>query len=94
MSTIRVSYAALAAGYDGLVATWGRIEGHLTDLDATVAATGDMDADALTAYRTLKGRWDAAADDRQLVLRALADAVRQAGEQYRAVDAQLAGQFS
>ena len=93
MTTIRVSYAALAAGYDGLAATCRRIKGHLSELHATVAATGDMDADALTAYRTLKSRWDAAADERQLVLRALADAVQQAAEQYRAVDAQLAAQF-
>ncbi len=93
MGVIRVNYAVLAAGHDGLVATWGRIEGHLTELNATVAATGDMDADALTAYRALKSRWDAAADERQLVLRTLADAVQQAGEQYRAADAQLAAQF-
>jgi uncharacterized protein YukE len=93
MTTIKVSYAALEAGHSGLVATWGRIESHLSDLDATVAATGDMEADTLDAYRTLQAQWDGAADDRQLVLRALADAVQQAGEQYRTVDTQLAAQF-
>ena len=34
MASIAVSYAALADGHDGLVATWNRIEGHLAELDA------------------------------------------------------------
>lgn len=93
MATIAVNYAALAGGRDGLVATWQRIEGHLADLDARVAATADMDAETLTGYRALKARWDAAAQDRQAVLQSLANLVGRAGEQYRSVDAAMAAQF-
>lgn len=94
MTTIRVNYGAMNAGHDGLVATWGRIEAHLADLDATVAATGDMRSDALAAYAALKARWTAAAADRQAALRALADAVDRAAQSYRQVDAAAAAQFS
>ncbi|MBM9466686.1 WXG100 family type VII secretion target [Nakamurella leprariae] len=93
MAVIEVNYAAMAAGHDGLVATWGRIEQLLGELDATVAATADMQAETLVAYRGLKARWDASAADRQLTLRALADAVAGASEQYRQVDAAMAAQF-
>jgi uncharacterized protein YukE len=93
MTTIRVNYAAMGAGHQGLVATWGRIEAHLADLDATVAATGDMRSDALTAYAALKARWTAAAEERQSTLRALADSVDRAAQTYREVDAAAAAQF-
>ena len=93
MAVISVSYAALSSGHDGLVATWTRIEGHLADLAGSVGATADMRSDALAAYLTLKQRWDAAAEERQLALKSLADLVARAGEQYRATDAQLAGMF-
>ena len=39
MATISVSYAALASGSEGLVATWSRIEGLLSQLDTQVAAS-------------------------------------------------------
>jgi uncharacterized protein YukE len=94
MTTIRVNYGAMAAGHDGLVATWGRIESHLAELDATVAATGDMQSDALSAYVALKARWTAAANERQLALKALADAVERASQTYRQVDAAAAAQFA
>ncbi len=93
MTTIAVNYAALAGGQDGLVATWQRIESHLTELDSRIAATADMDAQTLTNYRALKARWDAAAQDRQQVLQSLAALVGRAGEQYRGVDAAMAAQF-
>lgn len=93
MTTIAVNYAALADGQDGLVATWNRIEGHLADLDARIAATADMDAQTLVSYRALKARWDAAAQERQAMLRGLATVVGRAGEQYRTVDATMAAQF-
>lgn len=93
MTSIAVNYAALADGEEGLVATWNRIEGHLADLDARIAATGDMDAATLTSYRALKARWDAAAQERQTVLHGLASLVGRAGEQYRTVDATMAAQF-
>ncbi|HET8588895.1 MAG TPA: hypothetical protein VFM01_04630 [Nakamurella sp.] len=94
MTQIRVSYAALADGYHGLVATWNRIESHLAELDATVAATGDMQSQALTAYAALKARWTASAAERQGTLRALADAVDRAAQLYREVDAAAAAQFA
>jgi uncharacterized protein YukE len=93
MATIAVNYAALADGQEGLVATWNRIEGHLADLDARIAATSDMDAQTLVSYRALKARWDAAAADRQTVLQSLATLVGRAGDQYRSVDAAMAAQF-
>jgi len=93
MATIAVNYAALADGQEGLVATWNRIEGHLADLDARIAATSDMDAQTLVSYRALKARWDAAAADRQTVLQSLAALVGRAGDQYRSVDAAMAAQF-
>lgn len=93
MTTIRVNYGAMSAGHDGLVATWGRIESHLAELDATVAATGDMRSDALAAYGALKARWTAAAEGRQATLRALADAVDRAAQSYRQADAAAAAQF-
>jgi len=65
MASIMVNYAAMASGHDGLVATWGRIEGHLADLDAHVASTADMTADTLLSYWALKARWDASAEQRQ-----------------------------
>ncbi len=93
MATIAVNYAALADGRDGLTATWNRIEGHLADLDARIAATGDMDAQTLVRYRELKARWDSSAQERQTVLQALAMLVGRAGDQYRAVDLTMAAQF-
>lgn len=93
MTTISVNYAAMGAGHQGLVATWGRIESHLAELDRVVAATGDMRADALQAYAALKMRWATSAADRQQVLRALAGLVDQAAERYRQVDSALAAQF-
>ena len=94
MATIAVNYGAMSSGHDGLVATWNRIEAHLAELDARVAATADMSAATLLAYRALKARWDASAHQRQKVLHGLATAVGNAGEQYRQVDASMAAQFS
>ena len=93
MATIAVNYAAMAGGRDGLLATWNRIEGHLAELDAQVAATTDMTAETLLSYRALKARWDASADQRQGMLHALATAVGAAGDQYRQVDTAMAAQF-
>ena len=93
MATIAVRYAALSGGHDGLIATWGRIESHLAELDATVARTADMSAQTLVSYLALKSRWDASAAVRQLALHALASMVGQAGEQYRQVDTAMAAQF-
>lgn len=93
MTSITVNYAALADGEHGLIATWNRIEGHLADLDARIAATADMEAETLASYRALKARWDAAAQDRQTVLQGLAGLVGRAGDQYRNVDLALAAQF-
>lgn len=94
MTTIRVDYGAMAAGHEGLVATWGRIESHLADLDATIAATGDMSAEALRSYLARKARWDSAAADRQIALHALARSVDSAAQAYREVDAAAAAQFT
>lgn len=94
MSTISVNYGALAAGHDGLVATWGRIEGHLAELETVVGGTTDMSADALRAFLVLKQRWAAAAQERQVALQGLANLVQQAGDQYRSVDAAMAAQFN
>jgi uncharacterized protein YukE len=93
MATITVNYAALADGRDGLIATWNRIEGHLADLDARIAATADMEAETLVSYRALKARWDGAAQERQAVLQGLATLVGRAGDQYRSVDLAMAAQF-
>jgi uncharacterized protein YukE len=94
MATISVNYAALAAGHDGLVATWSRIEGHLAELETVVGGTSDMSAEALRAFVALKQRWSAAAQDRQVALQGLAALVKEAGEHYRSVDAALAAQFT
>lgn len=93
MTTIRVNYAALGSAHSGLVATWGRIESHLADLEASVVATGAMSSDALTAYRVLQQRWAASAADRQAALQALARLVDEAGSAYRRADAAAAAQF-
>jgi uncharacterized protein YukE len=93
MTTITANYGVMSAGHDGLVATWGRIESHLSQLDQTVASTADMSAEALAAFRLIKARWDTAAADRQLVLRSLAEAVGHARTQYQQVDRALAAQF-
>ena len=93
MASISVSYAALSDGYDGLIATWNRIEGHLAELDAAIARTSDMSADTLVSYLSLKARWDASAAERQGILQSLATSVGQAGERYRQVDAAMAAQF-
>lgn len=94
MTTIQVNYGSMAAGHDGLVATWGRIEAHLADLDAAIAATGDMRSEALTSYVALKAKWDASATDRQIALQALAKSVDSAAQSYREVDAAAAAQFA
>ena len=93
MTTIRVNYAALGSAHTGLLATWGRIESRLADLQATVAGTGDMDSEALASYRALAERWSAAASDRQAVLRSLAALVDDAASAYRRADAAAAAQF-
>ena len=93
MAVIKANYGVMAAGQDGLTATWTRIESHLGQLDTTVAATADMDSQALVAFKVLKAKWDAAAADRQVVLRGLADAVGSARAYYQQVDTALAAQF-
>ena len=64
MASIAVNYAALSSGHDGLLATWGRIESNLAELDSHVSATADMTADTLLSknvesLQTLSaaGRW-------------------------------------
>lgn len=94
MTTIRVNYGTLSSAHVGLIATWGRIESHLADLQTSVAATGDMQSDALAAYRSLQQRWTATAADRQTVLQALARLVDEAGQAYRRADAVAAAQFA
>lgn len=94
MTTIRVNYGALGAAHSGLVATWGRIEAHLADLQASVSATGGMQSEALAAYRELQRRWAATAADRQQVLQSLARLVDEAGAAYRRADAAAAAQFA
>lgn len=94
MTTIQVNYASMAAGHQDLVATWGRIEAHLAELDRTIAATSDMQSEALASYVALKARWDACADDRQVMLQRLAQAVDSAAQTYREVDAAAAAQFA
>lgn len=93
MTQIQVNYGAMNAGYESLVATWRRIEAHLQELDAAIAATADMRSEALLAYTGLKARWDASAADRQAALQALANAVDSAAQTYREVDAAAAAQF-
>jgi uncharacterized protein YukE len=93
MASISVSYGALSGGHDGLIATWNRIEGHLAELDATIARTSDMSAETLVSYLARKDRWDASATQRQAALQSLAASVGQAGERYRQVDAAMAAQF-
>lgn len=93
MTTIQVNYSSMDAGHEDLVATWGRIEGHLADLDATIAATGDMQSEALTSYWALKAKWDSCAAERQAALQALATAVSSAAQTYRQVDAAAAARF-
>lgn len=94
MATINVNYGALASGHDGLVATWGRIESHLGELQQVVGGTSDMKAEALVSYLALKAKWDASATDRQVALKGLADFVEAAGQHYRSVDAAMAAQFA
>lgn len=93
MSSIRANYSVMSSGQDGLVATWGRIEAHLGQLDSAVGATSDMDAEALTAFKVLRTRWEVSAADRQVVLRGLAQAVGDARTYYQQVDRSLAAQF-
>lgn len=93
MTTIRVNYGVMASGHEGLVATWNRIEAHLGQLDTLVAATTDMQSEALTAYLDLKAQWSTSAADRQVVLQALAASVDNAAQAYRQVDAAAAAQF-
>lgn len=94
MTTIQVDYAAMTAGHSGLVSTWGRIEAHLAELDAIIAATSDMRSEALAAYVALKARWVTSAQDRQAALGALTAAVDRAAQTYREVDAAAAAQFA
>jgi uncharacterized protein YukE len=93
MTTIRADYSVMTAGSEGLTATWGRIEQHLADLTAAVGGTADMSAGALAAYRALAARWAASAQDRQVVLRSLSEALARARDHYRQVDAALAAHF-
>jgi uncharacterized protein YukE len=93
MTTIAVSYGAMAGGHDGLLATWGRIERLLADLHTVASGTASMTAETVTQYLALKARWDAAAEDRQYVLHGLASLVGEAAHRYRAVDAAMAAQF-
>ncbi len=93
MASIRANYGVMAAGEEGLVSTWGRIEAHLSRLDSTVAATADMESEALAAFMALKTKWNAAAADRQVVLKGLAEAVGSARSYYQQVDRALAAQF-
>lgn len=94
MTTIDVNYGSMAAGHEDLVATWGRIEGHLAELDRTIATTADMQSEALASYVALKARWDLSAADRQVALQRLAQAVESAAQTYREVDAAAAAQFA
>jgi uncharacterized protein YukE len=93
MVAIRANYGVMAAGEDGLMASWSRMEANLGQLQATVAATADMDSQALLAFKALKAKWDAAAADRQVVLKELAAALGSARTYYQQVDTALAAQF-
>ncbi len=93
MTFIKVNFAGMQSAHDGLVATWGRIESHLVELDTAVSATSSMKAETLQAYYMLKSQWDLAAVDRQITLQALATAVAVASDQYRLVDQQAAAMF-
>lgn len=93
MAIIAANYAAMAGARDDLVATWGRIEEHLAELDSTIAATGDMSSEALAAYLPLKAQWDGCALERQETLQSLADAIESAAETYREADAAAAALF-
>lgn len=94
MTTIQVNYASMTAGHENLLATWGRIETHLAELDRTIAATADMQSETLASYVALKARWDMSAADRQEMLQRLAQAVDSAAQTYREVDAAAAAQFA
>lgn len=94
MSEIFVDYAAMATGHDGLVATWNRIEGHLSELNTLAAATGTMQAETLSAYLALKATWDAAATERQQALKQLAASLAQISTNYQQTDRTLAAQFA
>lgn len=94
MATIKADYGVMSAGHDGLVATWQRIESHLSELDRIVASTHDMRADVLLSYQALKARWAASSADRQVVLKQLADLIAQVRDHYQQVDAALAAQFA
>ncbi|AZI59085.1 hypothetical protein EH165_13995 [Nakamurella antarctica] len=94
MTYVKVNYAGMQAAHDALVSTWGRIEGHLAELDTAVAATGSMKAETLQAYYLLKSKWDLSAADRQIALQALAAAVADAGLRYQETDRQAALMFS
>lgn len=90
---IKVDYAAMDVGQDGLLGAWTRIDALLAELDAAVLASGDMQADALTAYQALKAQWSTGAVDRQLALKALSDHVGAARDHYRQVDQSMATMF-
>ncbi|RIJ78097.1 hypothetical protein D1871_04205 [Nakamurella silvestris] len=93
MTRIAVNYAGMAAAHTDLVGSWTRIEQHLADLEVAVAGMSSMRAESLQAYLTLKARWDAAAAERQHVLRALADFVEGALTQYQQADSRIAAMF-
>lgn len=90
---IKVNYAALDVGQDGLLGAWTRIDALLADLDAQVVASGDMEADALAAYQALKARWSEGAAERQLALKSLSDHLGNARDHYRQVDQAMATMF-
>ena len=94
MTVIRADYGAMERGHGDLLATWQRIEAHLAELDAAVAATGDMQASTLTQYQTLKGKWTSSATERQAVLRQLTQLLDEARQRYIDTDAALAAQFT
>lgn len=93
MSQITVNYAGMAAGHSALINSWNRIEALLRELDASVVATGSMRAETLNAYLALKARWDAAAADRQLALKGLANVVDGARRHYQELDRRVATMF-
>jgi early secretory antigenic target protein ESAT-6 len=84
---ILVTFAALGEGATDAETIAARIEQQLADLRGYVKPlVSNWTGQASSNYQTLQNQWDTSATDLNAVLRQIALALRQAGQNYQATE--------
>lgn len=94
MSEIRVNHGALKTAAEQMKQTMERINERLNVLENELQPLrNDWTGRAQETYVVAKGKWDAAINEMQLLLKDTSDSVEQSQLDYAAADAKGAAQF-